>query len=668
MAIQKRNLRGESGSRGHRGGRQSHHSNRILLDKFIKLTTVDSSLLCRAPFDLKVRGSYFDPSNNVDRDKNRQIMALIRTRGTQTENSSTNALKETPQPSGGPMQITDDIIEELEEAILATTLSAPSAPPKSSQASEDDPAKGSNPLFVVPPTNQKRDEKLVEDADKLRQLENSIIDTLHNDLKEKYRDEFAQKIDSDKREMAKKSWQADYSTTIDEVEVDDELDSEDEVDMESGGDDILEGLSGSLRAPLHALFYGKNNHRFDSYSIMNNKGQHQTHIYVTDASSAEEAGSMFGGGGPDMEAPSASFSLWVPRTGESGTPSEEKHPAVEPSNQQPENASQNTPKELLDDLISGFKVWVPNHMLAEDSNNLKAAFLVPTMMNKIFMEGTKSSNLELDGSLIDDLETVGLVTNLGSIKVKDLTAYQIRMASNVSDIYCQGVLDGNLMAELGHSGNFFATSLEGPSATVTTESGDIVVWSSCTSERSHFFTRNGNISVHSLSNQSYMSIKEAGDLEASLIDGSVSAVVRSGDITMDIEQLSDHSTLHVTEGNIKVMVPSRPTFRINATAPVTSVAPVLLNTGDMVVSAGDGYETFTTTGVESTSSTKTSDPTDGSSDGAKKPQKAKVISFHEKDPTLNMVTNKGKITIVVKAENSNGVVTTRRDLEDSSRT
>ena len=59
----------------------------------------------------------------------------------------------------------------------------------------------------------------------------------------------------------------------------------------------------------------------------------QTHIYVTDASSAEEAGSMFGGGGPDMEAPSASFSLWVPRTGESGTPSEEKHPAVEPSNQ-----------------------------------------------------------------------------------------------------------------------------------------------------------------------------------------------------------------------------------------------------------------------------------------------------------------------------------------------
>ena len=112
----------------------------------------------------------------------------------------------------------------------------------------------------------------------------------------------------------------------------------------------------------------------------------QTHIYVTDASSAEEAGSMFGGGGPDMETPSASFSLWVPRTGETVTSSEEKHPTGESLNQEPDNAGQNTPKELLDDLISGFKVWVPNHMLTEDSNNLKAAFLVPTMMNKIFME------------------------------------------------------------------------------------------------------------------------------------------------------------------------------------------------------------------------------------------------------------------------------------------
>ena len=78
------------------------------------------------------------------------------------------------------------------------------------KASEDDPIKGTNPLFVVPPTDQTRDEKQAEDADKLRQLENSIIDTLQNDLKEKYRDEFAQKVDSDKREMAKKSWQADY--------------------------------------------------------------------------------------------------------------------------------------------------------------------------------------------------------------------------------------------------------------------------------------------------------------------------------------------------------------------------------------------------------------------------------------------------------------------------
>jgi len=224
--------------------------------------------------------------------------------------------------------------------------------------------------------------------------------------------------------------------------------------------------------------------------------------------------------------------------------------------------------------------------------------------------------------------------------------YQIRLASASNDITCQGLLDGNIMAELGNGGNFFATSLEGPSATVTTESGDIVVWSQCLSDRSHFFTRNGNISLRNLNNQSYISIKDAGDLEASLTYGSVSAVVRTGDIMMDISHLSDHSTLHVTEGNITVTVSARPCFRINATARVTDVAPTILNTGDMVVSGTEGYETFTTTGVENPDNI--AHDTSGTDLAGGK--KAKVISFHEKDPTLNMITNKGKITIKVRAE------------------
>ena len=160
--------------------------------------------------------------------------------------------------------------------------------------------------------------------------------------------------------------------------------------------------------------------------------------------------------------------------------------------------------------------------------------LTKNTYTRINFQGEKHANLELDASLVEDLETVGLVTDCGTVKVKDLTSYQIRLASAANDITCQGILDGNIMAELGNDGNFFAHSLEGPSATVTTESGDIVVWNQCYSERSHFFTRSGNVSVRNLNNQSYISIKEAGDLEASLSYGSVSAVVRTGDIVMEI--------------------------------------------------------------------------------------------------------------------------------------
>ena len=63
----------------HPGSRSSRHStahSQILLDKFIKHTLPDGSLNARAPFNLKVRGSFFDEDNNVDREKNRRMAAL----------------------------------------------------------------------------------------------------------------------------------------------------------------------------------------------------------------------------------------------------------------------------------------------------------------------------------------------------------------------------------------------------------------------------------------------------------------------------------------------------------------------------------------------------------------------------------------------------------------
>ena len=151
------------------------------------------------------------------------------------------------------MKLTDDIIEELEEAILATTLSSPGLPSKGGDTDPNDP----NPLFVLPSEDDRGG------CHEKKKHHQELIDNL--DLKS----DFAETVDSDKREMFKKSWQADYNVTEDDEDLVDE---------------VLETAATSVETasvPLHILFYGKNHNRLDSYSIMNLKGQQQSHVYVT---------------------------------------------------------------------------------------------------------------------------------------------------------------------------------------------------------------------------------------------------------------------------------------------------------------------------------------------------------------------------------------------------
>merc|ERR1719309_563515 len=112
---------------------------------------------------------------------------------------------------------------------------------------------------------------------------------------------------------------------------------------------------------------------------------------------------MFGASsGQEVASPVGSFSIWVPR-------SDSHRPEGDQATTATSEAAPS--KELPDDLASGFKLWVPEHILNQEDHNLKATFLAPTMMNKIFLEGERRASLELDATLIEDLETVGLATN-----------------------------------------------------------------------------------------------------------------------------------------------------------------------------------------------------------------------------------------------------------------
>ena len=94
-----------------------------------------------------------------------------------------------------------------------------------------------------------------------------------------------------------------------------------------------------------------------------------------------------------------------------------------------------------------------------NNNDLKAVFLVPVSMGKIYLQSDRDGQIEVDGTLLDDLLSVGLYTEIGNLKVRDLEAIEIKLASRMGDILCEGVLDGHIVAETFGDGDFVARSL-----------------------------------------------------------------------------------------------------------------------------------------------------------------------------------------------------------------
>ena len=328
-----------------RNRRPSHFSSRILLEKFVKLTKFDCSLLGKSPYDLKVRGSYFDNDNNVDRDKNRQIMNVLRSKGVVSPPSSVSQ-----EP---PVAASSSHVEEIEESILPSSLQ--SQPPQPRIKKED------NPLFTAhqdPPPGQVQ----------FQQVEAGIMDRLNKNLTS----DFEEKLDSDRREMYKNHQRSLTASSDADDAVEPLISGAEFVAFDDDFDEREEQLRNAI-VPLHVLFYGKTNNRLDAYSIMNSKGQHQSHVYLTDASCVEEAETMFNENhravNNNVSDPVGSFSIWQPKSDLF-------------SNDEDEPNS----KTLPDELTSGFKIYVPRHMLDQPECALKTVFLVPIMMNKLFLE------------------------------------------------------------------------------------------------------------------------------------------------------------------------------------------------------------------------------------------------------------------------------------------
>ena len=211
------------------------------------------------------------------------------------------------------------------------------------------------------------------------------------------------------------------------------------------------------QSPIQISLWGRNSHRVDSYSILSSQLAH-THVYISDAASSEDAISMFqhiDTGAPPV---SGRVDIWRPR---------------EVSQSQVDISPAHWDDLSSQEMMSTFKVYCPTHLLEERANGLSMTFHTPTLMNKVFLETEKQAGIDLNGNLMDQLVAVGLVSEAGDVKIRDIWAEDIMLASASGDILCYGTVEANIRAEAGGDGDFIARSLVGPTLEVLTNTGNI---------------------------------------------------------------------------------------------------------------------------------------------------------------------------------------------------
>merc|ERR1712080_343337 len=113
-------------------------------------------------------------------------------------------------------------------------------------------------------------------------------------------------------------------------------------------------------------------------------------------------------------------------------------------------------------------------------------------------------------------------------------------------------------------------------------------------------------------------VKEEGRVVVNVMEGSVTAVVNSGSIWVDIHNLTDDSYLEIDHGDIQLNLPPDAPFKLNVVASSTDIQSHILNSGELFLGS-NGQETFKKQG--------------------------EVGSSGEIQPTLSIRNHNGQVTI-----------------------
>lgn len=230
---------------------------------------------------------------------------------------------------------------------------------------------------------------------------------------------------------------------------------------------------------------------------------------------------------------------------------------------------------------------------------LKAVCLVPTYMNKIYIQGDLAGRINIDGTLIENLQSVGLTTEVGKIRIKDVTADTVSLSSAMGDIELDGIIDGNLIrVDTGGDGEVHAKgkSIFGGRLTINSQEGDVYLYPEIRSKECYVSTVTGTITAKDLmSTVTSLRISKEGRIFASSKSAAkIDISVAKGTVDLSLEQITTDSSIRVFSGDVTLVVPRKPKFKLRVSAPNTYIAPTLQNSGELSIDNDTGIEKFTT--------------------------------------------------------------------------
>ncbi|XP_059469442.1 protein FAM185A-like [Neocloeon triangulifer] len=150
-------------------------------------------------------------------------------------------------------------------------------------------------------------------------------------------------------------------------------------------------------------------------------------------------------------------------------------------------------------------------------------------------------------------DRLAVVTTTGDIRTKNIRCSEIVLATQGGSVLSKGVLQGKINIKTLAKGSVECQKLQGPSATVESDNGQINIASDYC-DKSSVATHSGNIKFGSLHRKCKVEIRGKGNLVAAGLDGRLQAVINQGNADVQISNLVGHSNIEVAQGDVRVQL------------------------------------------------------------------------------------------------------------------